>query len=60
MAAAVGAATIWRMRSGRGQDLRLDLRKAIHGINPEREHDLARAIRAIARAGRTLSSIEKT
>ena len=34
MAAAVGAATIWRMRSGRGQDLQLDLRKAIHGINP--------------------------
>src|SRR5580700_7577937 len=34
MAAAVGAAAIWRMRSGRGQDLQLDLRKAIHGINP--------------------------
>ena len=34
MAAAVGVATIWRMRSGRGQDLQLDLRKAIHGINP--------------------------
>ena len=34
MASAVGAATIWRMRSGRGQDLQLDLRKAIHGINP--------------------------
>jgi len=34
MATAVGAATIWRMRSGRGQDLQLDLRKAIHGINP--------------------------
>ncbi len=31
MAAAVGAATIWRMRSGRGQDLQLGLRKAIHG-----------------------------
>ena len=34
MAAAVGAATIWRMRSGHGQDLQLDLRKAIHDINP--------------------------
>src|SRR5271168_304163 len=34
MGAAVGAATVWRMRSGRGQDLQLDLRKAIHGINP--------------------------
>jgi crotonobetainyl-CoA:carnitine CoA-transferase CaiB-like acyl-CoA transferase len=34
MAAAAGAADIWRQRSGRGQDLSLDLRKAIHGINP--------------------------
>ena len=34
MAAAVGAATIWRMRCGRGQDLQVDLWKAIHGINP--------------------------
>jgi crotonobetainyl-CoA:carnitine CoA-transferase CaiB-like acyl-CoA transferase len=35
MAAAVGAAAIWRMRTGEGQDLFIDLRKAAHGINPE-------------------------
>jgi CoA-transferase family III len=35
MAAAVGAAAIWRMRSGKGQDLLIDLRKASHGIDPE-------------------------
>ncbi|HXX68536.1 MAG TPA: CoA transferase [Polyangiaceae bacterium] len=35
MAAAVGAAAIWRLRTGRGQDLSIDLRKAAHGINPE-------------------------
>ena len=35
MSAAVGAAAIWRMRTGRGQDLSIDLRKAAHGINPE-------------------------
>ncbi|HLI07210.1 MAG TPA: CoA transferase [Ktedonobacteraceae bacterium] len=35
MAAAVGAATIWHMRTGQGQDLFIDLRKAAHGINPE-------------------------
>ena len=34
MAAAAGAATVWRLRTGRGQDLSLDLRKAIHGVNP--------------------------
>ena len=34
MAGAAGIADIWRQRSGRGQDLALDLRKAIHGINP--------------------------
>ena len=34
MACAAGIAAIWRQRSGRGQDLSLDLRKAIHGINP--------------------------
>jgi crotonobetainyl-CoA:carnitine CoA-transferase CaiB-like acyl-CoA transferase len=34
MACAVGAAAIWRMRGGTGQDLELDLRRAIHGINP--------------------------
>jgi hypothetical protein len=34
MGAATGAAAIWRMRTGRGQDLTLDLRKAIHGVNP--------------------------
>src|SRR6478736_2242802 len=35
MAGAAGIANIWRQRTGRGQDLNLDLRKAIHGINPE-------------------------
>jgi len=34
MAGAAGIADIWRQRTGRGQDLTLDLRKAIHGINP--------------------------
>jgi crotonobetainyl-CoA:carnitine CoA-transferase CaiB-like acyl-CoA transferase len=34
MAGAAGIANIWRQRTGRGQDLTLDLRKAIHGINP--------------------------
>jgi crotonobetainyl-CoA:carnitine CoA-transferase CaiB-like acyl-CoA transferase len=34
MAAAAAAATVWRMRTERGQDLTLDLRKAIHGVNP--------------------------
>lgn len=34
MGAAAGAAAIWRMRTGRGQDLLLDVRKAIHGVNP--------------------------
>ncbi len=35
MAAAVGAATIWKMRSGKGQDLSIDLRRSSHGIDPE-------------------------
>ena len=35
MAAAVGTATISRMRTGQGQDLSIDLRRAAHGINPE-------------------------
>jgi hypothetical protein len=34
MAAAAGAAAVWRMRTDRGQDLSLDVRKAIHGVNP--------------------------
>ena len=34
MAGAAGIADIWRQHSGSGQDLSLDLRKAIHGINP--------------------------
>jgi len=34
MGAAVAAAIAWRMRTGQGQDLSLDLRKAIHGVNP--------------------------
>ncbi len=35
MAAAVGAAAIWRMRTGTGQDLSIDLRTSSHGIDPE-------------------------
>ena len=34
MGAAASAATVWKMRTGRGQDLSIDLRKAIHGVNP--------------------------
>jgi hypothetical protein len=34
-AAAVGAATIWNMRTGRSQDLSIDLRCSSHGIDPE-------------------------
>ena len=34
MAGAVGAAAMWRMRNGIGQDLHLDLRQAVHGITP--------------------------
>lgn len=34
MACAVGAATIWKMRTGEGQTLNLDLRQVIHQINP--------------------------
>lgn len=34
MGAAAGAASVWKMRTGRGQDLSIDLRKAIHGVNP--------------------------
>ena len=35
MGCAVATAAIWKMRTGLGQDLHLDLRQAIHGINPE-------------------------
>ena len=35
MAAAVGAAAIWKEVTGTGQDLRIDIRKAAHGINPD-------------------------
>ncbi len=35
MAAAVGAAAIGKLRSGKGQDLSIDLRRASHGIDPE-------------------------
>jgi hypothetical protein len=34
MAAAVGAAAIWRERTGQGQDLRVDLRESIYNVNP--------------------------
>jgi crotonobetainyl-CoA:carnitine CoA-transferase CaiB-like acyl-CoA transferase len=35
MGAAVGAAAIWRERTGNGQSLSIDIRQAAHGINPE-------------------------
>ncbi len=35
MAAAVGAAAIWKLRTGTAQDLAVDLRRASHGIDPE-------------------------
>lgn len=35
MAAAVGAAAIWKLRTGKGQDLSIDLRRSSHGIDPE-------------------------
>ncbi|MFJ6897464.1 CoA transferase [Streptomyces hokutonensis] len=34
MGCAVGAAALWRHRTGSGQDLHLDLRQAVHGITP--------------------------
>ncbi|MFI2812330.1 MULTISPECIES: CoA transferase [Microbulbifer] len=34
MAAAVGAAAIWKQRTGEGQDLKVDLRESIYNINP--------------------------
>lgn len=34
MAAAVGAAAIWRERTGEGQDLTVDLRQAVWNVNP--------------------------
>src|SRR5260221_673664 len=35
---AVGIAAIWRMRTGRGQDISVDLRHAIHMLNVEYRH----------------------
>jgi hypothetical protein len=32
MGTAAAAAMIWKMRTGRGQDLKIDLRKAVHYI----------------------------
>ena len=34
MAAAVGAAAIWRERTGEGQDVAIDLREAVYNVNP--------------------------
>src|SRR5262249_7711717 len=31
---AVGAAAIWKERTGQGQDVRVDLREAIYNVNP--------------------------
>ena len=35
MAAAIGPAAIWKARTGNGQNLSIDIRKAAHGINPD-------------------------
>jgi len=34
MGAAVGAAAIWRARTGQGQDLTVDLRESVYNVNP--------------------------
>jgi hypothetical protein len=34
MAAGVGAAAIWKKRTGEGQDLKVDLRESIYNVNP--------------------------
>ncbi len=34
MAAGVGAAAIWRQRTGEGQDVAVDLREAVYNVNP--------------------------
>ena len=34
MAAAVGAAAIWKERTGEGQDVQVDLRESIYNVNP--------------------------
>ncbi len=34
MAAGVGAAAIWRDRTGQGQDLKVDLRESVYNLNP--------------------------
>ncbi len=34
MAAGVGAAAIWKERTGQGQDLKVDLRESIYNVNP--------------------------
>ncbi len=34
MGAGVGAAAIWRERTGQGQDLKVDLRESIYNVNP--------------------------
>ncbi|WP_188761195.1 hypothetical protein [Sandarakinorhabdus glacialis] len=34
MGAALGAAAIWRARTGQGQDLKVDLRESIYNVNP--------------------------
>ncbi|MEA9393390.1 CoA transferase [Acerihabitans sp. TG2] len=34
MAAGVGAAAIWKMRTGQEQDVRVDLREAVYNVNP--------------------------
>jgi hypothetical protein len=34
MAAGVGAAAVWKERTGEGQDLKVDLRESMYNVNP--------------------------
>ena len=34
MAVGVGAATIWKERTGEGQDLKVDVRESLYNVNP--------------------------
>jgi len=49
MGAGVGAAAIWKDRSGEGQDLKVDLRESVYNVNP--------LIGAILRMGQAAGAI---
>ena len=52
MGAAVGAAAIWRERTGEGQDLTVDLRESVNNVNP--------LLGAILRMGQAAGNIPAT